>query len=166
MLRKSFLYALAAFAVCASLSAATVEFRGGTLLSAEISSCRPKLDIPASTLPNRVYACIVFELARERDISIHDWALSAFGRNFKAIAVCSGGGKWLTDGNVVKNTGDRMALLFELDGTLVSNQRSATLELVALPDSKAAPQEVKFKNIDDSSFTGIDDVPSKGSMAK
>ena len=164
---KYFIILALLFAVTA-VNAATVSFRSGTLLSAELSARRPNVKTWNEAQANPVYARLVFTLAPERKISIHDYEIVIYGRSFKAIALSINGNKWSADGNTVEthNAEDKIALLFELDGTVIGKQGVISLDLVAAPDRDFPAQTVKFCNLNNQGFSPVNKIPLSGSMVK
>ena len=164
---KSFFCVLAVTAIC-TVSGATVEFRSGTLLAAELSSSKPDVKLENESTANRIYARMVIKLAPERKISICDYELNAYGRGFKAVAISENNGKWLTDDTVLENIDGktRVSVLFEVDGSVIGKQNIEVFEVIAPADRKAKPDVVKFKNIGKNKFSPVSGVPASGRMVK
>ena len=165
---KSFLCAVAAVAAVLAVSGATVEFRSGTLLAAELSNIKPDVKLENENTANRIFARMVIKLAPERKISICDYELSAYGRNFKAIAISENNGKWLTDDTVLENIDGKtkVSILFEVDGSVIGKQNIEVFEVVTPADRQAKPDVVKFKNIGKNKFSPVSGIKESGRMVK
>ena len=165
---KSFFCIIAIATVVLSVSGATVDFRSGTLLAAELSSSKPDVKLENDNVANRIFARLVIKLAPERKITICDYELSAYGREFKAVAVSENNGKWLTDDSVLENIDGKtiVSVLFEVDGSVIGKQSVETLEIVAPADKKSKQDVVKFKNIGSNKFSPVSSIPSSGRMVK
>ncbi len=168
MYKNTFLCAAAAFVLCGTICAATVDFRSGTVLAAEITASAPKVSGLNVEFPNPVYARIVFKLHPERKISIHDYALNAYGRNFKAVAIARNNEAWTVDGSAFDNNRDtdRFSLLFALDGSVIGKRNIEELEITPRPESNGRSVAVKFKNLKSGSFSSAGSVPGSGSVVK
>ena len=168
MSEKFFLCAIIAFCVMLSAVGATVEFRSGTVLAAELSRKKPDVKLENDNVANLIFARMVIRLAPERKMSVCDYELMAYGRSFKAIAVSVNNGKWLTDDSVLENFDGRtlVSVLFEVDGSVIGKSDVETLEVVASADRKAKHDIIKFKNIGDNKFSAVSAIPSSGKMVK
>ena len=159
---------IAVFMICGTLCAATADFRGGIVLSAEISSKVPKVDGLKVETVNPVYARLVFVLHPERKVSIHDYALNVYGRDFKAVAIARNNEAWKTDGSAFDNIRDtdRFALLFVLDGSVTGKRSVEKLQIVSCPDPEGRRATVNFKNLNGGSFPSVTSIPKSGSVVK
>ena len=168
MYKNTFFCVAAALLLCGTLCAATVDFRSGTVLAAEITSSAPKVSGLNVEFPNPVYARIVFKLHPELKISIHDYALNAYGRNFKAVAIARNNEAWAADGSAFDNNrdSDRFSLLFVLDGSVIGKRSIEVLEITPRPDASGKSVAVKFKNLKSGSFSSAGSVPGAGSVVK
>lgn len=151
-----------------SLYGATVEFRSGTILAAEISQSLPVVKLEKDNVPNRIFARMVVKLPPERKLSMYDYELDAYGRRFKAVAVSVNNGKWISDGEAVENIDGktRVSLLFEIDGSVIGKRDIETFDIVAVADPKAKTTAVKFKNIKKEKFSQVSGIPASGRMVK
>ncbi len=156
------------FSAAFAVTAATVDFRSGTVLAAEFTNRKPEVKLVQEDVANRIFARMVIKLAPERKLSIYDYQLHAFGRGFKAVAVSVNNGKWLTGGEAVENIDGktRVSLLFVVDGSVIGKKDSETFEVIpsALPNAK--PDVIKFKNIKDGRFSSVTSIPESGWMVK
>jgi len=157
-----------------SAAAATLPFRSGEVLAAELSTAKPKIvneDPLAFPLDfsRLVYAAMVVKPAEGRGLSIHDYALSAFGRDYPCIALRIGDGDYNAGVWEVKRAapGEKYTLLFALDATLVGLAPKELLTLRSLyPPKSRAAQVVPFVNLGGRGFTPSRSIPASGSMQK
>ena len=158
----------AAFVFCGTVCAATADFRSGTVLAAEISSRIPTVEGLNVEYPNPVCARVVFRLHPERKISIHDYALNAYGRDFKAVAVARNNEAWTVDGSAFDNNreNDRFSLLFILDGSVIGKRNIEELEITSVPGPQAKRTALKFKNLKSGSFSSANSIPKSGTVVK
>lgn len=156
------------------LAAATLPFRGGEILAAELSTSKPKIvneDPLAFPLgfSRRIYAALVVKPAEGRGLSIHDYALDAFGRDYPCIALRIGDNNYNAEVWEVKraNPNEKYTLLFVLDATLVGLAPKESLTLRSLyPPKNRASQPVPFTNLSGRNFTSPRSVPDSGLMKK
>lgn len=153
-------------------TAATLPFRSGEILSAELSTAKPgianedPLAFPLS-FDRRIYAELVVKIAPGRGISIHDYALEAFGVAYPCIALRAGDNAFNADVWEVRraNANEKYTLLFVLDATLVGLTPEQTLTLQAqFPPKDRADQPVPFTNLKNRSFTPPRSIPNSGNM--
>ena len=165
---KSFCCAVVAFAAIWTVSCATVSFRSGTVLAAELTSSKPDVKLENDHVANRIFARMVVKLAPERKISICDYELNAYGRGFKAVAISENNGKWLTDDTVLENIDGKtiVSILFEVDGSVIGKKNVETFDVVVAADRKAKPDVIKFKNLGNSRFSPVSAIPTSGRMVK
>lgn len=157
-----------------SAAAATLPFRSGEVLAAELSTAKPKIvneDPLAFPLDfsRLVYAALVVKPAEGRGLSIHDYALSAFGRDYPCIALRIGDGDYNAEVWEVGRAapGEKYTLLFALDATLVGLAPKELLTLRSLyPPKSRAAQVVPFVNRNGGGFTPLRSIPAAGSMQK
>lgn len=79
-------------AVCLTGLAAyaeTIVFRGGEVLSAEVSSAAPRVaNLPAEDAAGqRIYALVTVRLTQGRTLSVEDFSLNALGGLYRCIAI-------------------------------------------------------------------------------
>lgn len=157
-----------------SAAAATLPFRGGEILAAELSTAKPKIvseDPLAFPLEfsRRIYAALVVKPAEGRGLSIHDYALSAFGRDYPCIALRVGDGDYNAEVWEVKRAapGEKYTLLFVLDATMVGLAPKELLMLRSLyPPKSRAEQPVAFANLGGRGFASPRSIPADGLMKK
>ena len=168
MIKNIITGAAAVFMLCGAAGAATVDFRSGTVLAAEISSKVPEVKGMKVDFPAPVCARVVFKLHPERKVSIHDYALNAYGRNFKAAAIARNNGVWVVDGSAFDNNSDsdRFSLLFILDGSVIGKRSVEELEITAVPDPKGKSTPVKFRNLKNGSFPSVNSISKNGTLVK
>lgn len=157
-----------------SAAAATLPFRSGEVLAAELSTAKPKivnedpLAFPAD-FTRLIYAALVVKPAEGRGLSIHDYALDAFGRDYPCIALRVGDGDYNAGVWEVKRVvpGEKYTLLFALDATLVGLAPKELLTLRSLyPPKSRAAQPVPFTNRNGGGFTPPSSIPNYGIMQK
>ena len=171
-MKKTILILLFALAAYGAATAATLPFRSGELLSAELSTAKlgianeDPLAFPLS-FDRRIYAELVVKIAPGRGISIHDYALEAFGVAYPCIALRAGDNAFNADVWEVRraNANEKYTLLFVLDATLVGLTPEQTLTLQAqFPPKDRADQPVPFTNLKNRSFTPPRSIPNSGNM--
>ena len=156
-------------AVCSVIvSGATVEFRSGTVIAADFTDRQPDVKLERENVPNRIFARMGVKLAPERKISIYDYRLGAYGRRFNAVALSVNNGKWMTEGESVENIDGKtkVAVLFEVDGSVIGKKDTETFEIVAAADPDAPAAVVKFKNLKKGNFPSVSGIPASGSVVK
>lgn len=157
------------------LPGATIPFRLGQILSAEIS--RNKVDIRNLKaidydfkFKHYAYAVVAFKLYEGRTVSIYDFVLNLEGKEYKCVAVRSGSGffdtkKW----QFTKTSPDTVySLLFIVDSETLGNaKRTMPGNLVyALNKNGKSSYEIPFKFINYSNLTEINNIPSDGIFPK
>lgn len=156
------------------LAAATLPFRSGEILAAELSTAKPRivnedpLAFPVE-FTRRIYAELVVKAAEGRGLSIHDYALEAFGRSYPCIALRVGDSDFNAEVWEVRRAvpREKYTLLFMLDATLVGLAPNETLKLRSLyPPKSRAEQPVPFTNLGGRSFTQPRSIPDSGLMKK
>ena len=121
----------------------------------------------SALLDRRIYAELVVKIAPGRGISIHDYALEAFGVAYPCIALRAGDSAFNADVWEVRraNANEKYTLLFVLDATLVGLTPEQTLTLQAqFPPKDRADQPVPFTNLKNRSFTPPRSIPNSGNM--
>ena len=155
-----------------SAGAATLPFRSGEILSAELSTIRPRimnedpLAFPVE-FSQKIYAALIVKIENGRGISIHDYSLSAFGRNYPCIALRVGDGSFDAENWLVKRVdpNTKYTLLFVLDATRIGREKEETLTLrAAFPPKENANLEVPFTNLGGRGFTMPRSIPNGGNM--
>ena len=169
---KKMLFVLPALCVVLSAGAATLPFRSGKILAAELSTVKPRitnedpLAFPVE-FGQKIYAAIVVKVDNGRGISIHDYSLTVFGRNYPCIALRVGDGNFDAENWLVKRAdpNTKYTLLFVLDATRVGREKDEALTLHAqFPPEESADLEVPFTNLGSRGFTSPQSVPNGGSM--
>jgi len=172
--RLSVLFGVLLLCAAAPLGAATLPFRSGKILAAELSTSKPEIaneDSLAFPLPfaRRIYAEMVVKAAPGRGLSIHDYSLLAYGRGYPCIALRSGDAGYDARVWEVKRADPnrKYTLLFVLDATLVGLGPKEILVLRSLyPPKSRADVPVPFKNLGESGFPSPDSIPDDGIMEK
>lgn len=148
--------------------AETVRFRSGLLLAAELSTRAPSMEkIDPLVFPglpdNRIYAMLVLKTDPARRMSIYDYSLRAFGRDFPCVAVWQRGAFRFYDGNI--DTA-RTALLYVLDAKQVGLNHFERLILKSnCPPEKFSEQPVLFTVRGAQPLTAPEQVSESGIMA-
>lgn len=174
MMRKFSAVLLCTFFVVLSLTAAALPFRSGEILAAELSTAKPKIaneDPLAFPLDftRMIYAALTVKVAEGRGLSIHDYALEAFGRNYPCIALRIGDGEYNADEYEVKRAlpAEKYTLLFVLDATVVGFSPTETIRLRSLfPPKSRAELPVVFTNLGGKNFTQPRSIPAAGLLKK
>ena len=152
------------------LCGATVDFRSGKILNAEISSTKPRIlnfnpktftDLPE----NPLYAAVTVSFDDGRHLSIHDYGLEA-SKVYHCIAIRTGSKPF--DGNyksvITVSPKEKYTLLFVIDAAAGLNDES-TMTLKALCDpQKYAYPSIIFVNKKSTPFTEPQNIPVSGRM--
>ena len=145
---------------CAGMSlwAAPFLFRGGELLTAELSTAEPQIEaFDAALFPDlperKIFAAVTLALPPGRKISIFDYKLVAFGREYPCVALRGNDALWRT----TPETKDwrRASLLFILNrGTVgLDRETKITLQCVAPATNEDAQSwKITFINLGDKPF--------------
>lgn len=180
-------YFLALLFTASVLCGATVDFRSGKVLRAELSTVAPaglKLINPIySDLPaNPVYAAVTILFNPGRSISLHDYAIHIFGRNYPCAAIlkegslfaiaeetkgkyASGRFDWKKEESTSPNT--RYTLFFILESSEISSAKGQTESLIfkpLFPPSETFEKKLNFNNLGSTPFTAPGRVPRSGLM--
>ncbi len=160
----------AAFAMISLLSAATLPFRSGEVLAAELSTTKPQINnentlaIP-KTFEKPRYAAVVVAVQPERALTIYDYTLEFLGAEYPCIALRAGTQPFDMDLREITQTSpyEKYTLLFLVDGKLVGQEleEKITLKSVAGPDS-VARTVLRFNNRGAGSFTAPNRIPRSG----
>lgn len=171
MLKKSWLSVFAALAVIGSVWADKAEFRAGDVLEAELSTAKPNIknENPlAFELPfdRKSYVSVVIKPQRGRNLSIFDYSIELFGRNYPCIALRNGGDDFSYTTEELKglDPNQKYALLFVVDGSKVGLDAVEKMNLKANYGEKNVSREIPVKNIKSGSFRSPSSVPDAGNM--
>lgn len=166
------------------LCGAAIDFRSGKVLCAEISTNPParlkKLvnpvfpDLPATP----AYAALTVFLDEGRSISLHDYAIHIFGKNYHCIAIqhsnrflfvadrpASGNSNWEKVETV--NPKALYTLFFMIDANELNpnKERPEVLTVRALfHPSENTGDKIPFKKLGDKAFTPQNRIPPAGMM--
>jgi hypothetical protein len=136
--------------------AGDLVFRGGRVIIAQLTE--KAQNIPAlnpnvypSIPENKVYAMVTMQLHAGRNISIYDYSLQVYDKNYPCVALKVGNGKWQANENwkiAPTNPKECYSLLFILDGKVVGLNKVEQLKLYcnSLP-KKAATVALDFENL-------------------
>ena len=169
---KKLLFILPVLCAVLSTGAATLSFRSGEILAAELSTVKPRitnedpLAFPVD-FSRKIYAAIVVKVDAGRGISIHDYSLSAFGRTYPCIALRAGNNNFDAENWLVKRAepGTRYTLLFVLDATRIGREKDETITLHAeFPPEESADLRIPFTNLGNRGFSTPGSIPGGGSM--
>ena len=167
-----FLSVIFAFAAAGmlSLSAATLAFRGGEILAAQLSTARPSISgedpfAYPNDLDRKIYAALTVRMTPGRALSVYDYSLEAFGRPSPCVAIRAGSGSFQAGKWEYANPDaqSNYTLLFVLDGRQVGLQKVENLTLKAnFPPPERAEQQVPFVTLGSRPFPTT--VPADGIM--
>ena len=152
------------------LCGATVDFRSGKILNAEISSVKPRVlnfnpkaftDLPE----NPLYAAVTVSFDDGRHLSIHDYGLEA-SKVYHCIAIRTGSKPF--DGNykgeITVSPKEKYTLLFVIDTAAgLNDESSMTLKALCKPQNCTYPSII-FINKRSKPFTEPKDIPFSGKM--
>lgn len=157
------------------LSGATIPFRLGEVLTAEIS--RNKVTIKNLNtsdynlkFKHYAYAVVVFKLQKKRSISIYDFKLNLKGKAYKCIAIRAGNRHFDTKNWRFTKTSPKTlySLLFIVNSDVLGNAKKmipANL-LYTLNKSGKTSYEIPFKFINYINLTPINRIPRDGTFPK
>ena len=148
---------LALFAML-TLSAATLRFRGGDVLSAELSRQAPEIrnGEKIAALQNttgKYFARVAVKLAPGRKLSTEDFSLYCFGTSYRCLAVGENGtsfdaAQWL----IAPAEGAVCYLIFVIDGTLIGDNGPTRIEIKCNAPGDYPSTTLPFVNLGDSAF--------------
>lgn len=157
------------------LLSATLPFRLGNILSAEISRNKVVIRNMNSSdydLKFRYYAyAVVFlKLHKGRSLSIYDFKLNFKGKNYKCIALRAGNKAFDTQKWQLTKTDPETiySLLFIIDSELLGNaKKKLPLTLVySLFNSGYVNCKVPFQFVNYDNLTQVDQIPANGVFAR
>ncbi|MBR2872401.1 MAG: hypothetical protein IKB99_02790 [Lentisphaeria bacterium] len=146
-----------------------VDFRGGKILCAEISSLFPSgvkgfdeknfAFLPA----RRMYAAVTMLCDPDRFLSIHDYCLDVYGHQ-PCVAIKEGSGAFISSPEKVfrVNPKTRYTLLFVLDAAVAGSQDEYCNIKALCDDGAFSKTLVLFKNIGNKPFTAPGRIPLSG----
>lgn len=146
----------------------TVDFRGGKVLCAEISSTRPAIrgfdeknfrDLPAQ----RLYAALTVLCDADRALSIHDYCLDHYGV-FPCVAIREDNGAFIssTDAVIRVNPKKKYTLLFIIDAAVAGSDEEICSIKAACDNGPFSKQQIPFKIIKNKPFTAPGRIPVTG----
>ena len=155
----------------ATLAAATLPFRSGEILAAELSSRAPeianldKYDYEFG-FRKRTYALLTVKLAPGRTIATDDYSLEVFGKHYPCVAIRVGDGsfdtkKWEID---APSPSQLYGLLFIVDGTVAGIDSIEKLTLKCNAPGKYRRTVVPFSTIGDRAFRAAAGIPAAGML--
>ena len=176
---------LALLLTASALCAGTVDFRGGKVLCAELSTTAPaglkqiKSPVFPSLPATPVYASLTFLPDDGRSISIHDYAVNIYGQNYPSVALLKEGRiislasaanrNWKLIETPAPKSQVRYTLIFMIDGKEVgmNKDKKEKLNIKALFHPNSPVEEsIEFKNIDNKPFTAPGKIPLSGLMTE
>ena len=157
------------------LSGATIPFRLGEILSAEISRNKVTIkDLNAIDynlkFKHYAYAVIVLKLHKGRSLSIYDFKLNLIDETYQCIAMSAADKTFDTKNWEFAKTSPKTlySLLFIVDSETLGNaKRTITANLIyALNKSGRSSYEIPFKFINYVNLTQINKIPQDGIFPK
>lgn len=159
---------LIVFAAVFSLYAESVRFRSGKVLAAELTTAKIKIgnvnkEVPPAIPARPVYAVVSVKLDDLRNVSVFDYVLTSYGREFPCIAIKSGKSFEFSDTPV--SASGVIQLLFAGDGLLIGKMAQETLILKSkFPPKGLHDAKLLFTNIGSKAPTEISAIPADGSF--
>ena len=159
---------LIVFAAVFSLYAESVRFRSGKVLAAELTTAKIKIgnvnkEVPPAIPARPVYAVVSIKLDDLRNISVFDYVLTSYGREFPCIAIKSG--KTFEFSDTPVSASGVIQLLFAGDGLLIGKMAQETLILKSkFPPKGLHDAKLLFTNIGSKVPTEISAIPADGSF--
>ena len=176
---------LALLLTASALCAGSVDFRGGKVLCAELSTTAPaglkqiKSPVFPSLPATPVYASLTFLPDDGRSISIRDYAVNIYGQNYPSVALLKEGRiislasaanrNWKLIETPAPKSQVRYTLIFMIDGKEVgmNKDKKEKLNIKALFHPNSPVEEsIEFKNIDNKPFTAPGKIPLSGLMTE
>ncbi len=170
-MRRYIVMGLVLSVICSGslLFSATVAFRGGKVLAAQMSSRPPrisgmeKLETDKS-IAQRCYAVVTVKPAPGRTVSIFDYSLDVLGREYNCVAMQKNydsfeGGK-VSSGPLEE--GDRISLLYILDGTASGVDQVERYVLKAHAPGSYPDVTIPFVNCGQKTIKSAGNIPLSG----
>ena len=136
--------------------ASDLVFRGGRVIIAQLTEKAQKFPalnpiVYANVPENKVYAQVTMQLNSGKNLSIYDYSLQVYGKNYPCVALKIGNGQWVSGENwkiTSINPKECYSMLFILDGKVVGLNKVESLKLYsnALP-KKVAAVSLDFENL-------------------
>ncbi len=136
------------------LGAAEVFFSGGVVVEAKLSEKMPQISrFEAAYFPElperKIYAMLSLDVPAPRKISIFDYQLEIFGRDYPCVALREEQGAWTTTAEIFPG-GKRYSLLFILNAGMVGMKDT---EIIALKNGASQEKtSVSFQNLRETAF--------------
>ncbi len=167
-----YLSLLLLFVFALPLAAATLPFRGGEILAAELSTRKPKIagEDPQAYLidfDRPLYATLTVKMTRGRGLSTYDYSVELFGRLYPCIAIQVGDRGFDAANWEIKtvNPKEKYTLLFVINGRQVGQDKEELLTLRAnYLEGAAARFRVPFAGRNGNDFTAPRSIPDAGKM--
>lgn len=153
-----------------ALFAETLTFRSGKVLAAELTSAKLKItginpDAPPEIPTKAVYAVVSVKLGELRSVSIFDYVLTSYGKDFPCVAIRTGNDFHFSE-TPVSGRGV-IQLVFATDGLLTGKLPQETLTLKSkFPPAGLHDCKILFTNIGNKIPGAISAVPAAGTFKK
>ena len=154
--------------ICFNLCGETLRFRSGKVLHAELTAAKIKIskinpDAPPAIPATPVYAVVSVKLDDLRAVSVFDYVLTSYGKEFPCVAIRTQNSFDFADLPV--SGSKTIQLLFAADGLLVGKLPQETLILKSkLPPANLHDCKIVFTNIGKNSPAAISAVSAEGSF--
>lgn len=165
---KYIILSLIASLISFNLYAETLRFRSGQVLSAEITTDKIKIgkinpDAPPAIPANPVYAVISVKLDELRAVSVFDYVLTSYGKEFPCVAIRTKNSFEFADTAI--SAKGVIQLLFATDSLLVGKLPQETLILKSkFPPAGLHDCKILFTNIGKKAPMTISSVPADGTF--
>lgn len=152
-------------------SAATLQFRSGTILAAQLSTKEPrianldKFDFDYK-FNRRCYALVVVNITPGRSLSTHDYSLDVFRRKYPCVAIQRENGPFDADQWELSNLKrtDRLGMLFILDGSTAGIDNVEKFKLVSNAPGNYPAVTVPFLNRRAQALASAGSIPPAGTI--
>lgn len=150
---KKFAILVVVFCVC-FLGALEVFLGGGVAVEAKLSKKMPEITgFEAECFPDlperKIYAMLRLQVPATRKISIFDYQLEIFGRDYPCVALRKSGGRWTATGKTLAG-GGQYDLLFILNAGMVGMKDQEIIELKNTGSQEKTP--ILFQNLRETAF--------------
>ncbi len=136
------------------LGASEIFLGGGAVSDAKLSKKMPEITgFEAEYFPGlperKIYAMLRLDVPATRKISIFDYQLEIFGRDYPCVALRESGGRWTATAKTLAG-GKRYDLLFILNAGMVGMKDQEIIELKNTGSQKKTP--IPFQNLRETAF--------------
>ncbi len=162
---KGILLLLLFLPLFAGAAGKSVDFRAGTILSAEVSTKKPAIaSDKGKDIPNGVWAEVVVKLHPGRSIGVYDYVLQSGDQEFPCRAIALNSEPYDASRWEIRDAGNsKCRLLFQPARPEEGKEFEYRLT-VKLIDSDSNPPPLLFRNREKEAFTDPAAIPETGQL--